>query len=308
MTFRLCAQTALVALAVLILSGCGDPVTNYSGPGLPAGYKKYEHDPNPVAEVTTSVGLIKIELYEDRVPDTVDNFVELCENHKYDNLPFHRIIKDFMVQGGDPQGNGMGGPGYTFDDEIYTATNKHEQYSVAMANRGKDQRTGQGTNGSQFFIVTDPKGRKMLDDRHTVFGKVIEGKDVVDKLNLTAVGTDGQTPTEKPKIISVKVVNKRPHDYKLAESKKHMDPSPRTFGPGKYTSEDFNKMMNQGGGVKVTPSTPPEIKTNPVVPAPVTPPPAKTPEPTKAPEPAKVSEPAKAPATPEPAKTEEPKK
>jgi peptidyl-prolyl cis-trans isomerase B (cyclophilin B) len=299
MTYRFCFRSALIALAVVVLSGCGDAVSTYTGPGLPAGYKKYEREPNPVAEIVTSAGTIKVELFEDRVPDTVDNFVELIEKGFYNNLAFHRIIKDFMIQGGDPVGNGTGGPGYTFNDEIYTGTNKHEQYSLAMANRGKDPNTGKGTNGSQFFIVTDPKGRHSLDDRHTVFGKVIEGKDVVDKLNLTPV--NGETPVDKPKIISAKIVaNKRPHDYKLAESKKTMERTSRTLGQGTYTPEMINKMLNQNN---------PDVKPLPVpvTPVPVTPPAPVPPVPATpaAPAPATPVTPAPAtPAAPAPAKTE----
>ncbi|MEI6235678.1 MAG: peptidylprolyl isomerase [Planctomycetota bacterium] len=247
--------------------------------------------------MVTSAGTIKIELFEDRVPDTVDNFVELCESDKYKGLTFHRIIKDFMIQGGDPAGNGTGGPGYTFDDEIYTATNKHERYSVSMANRGKDRQTGKGTNGSQFFIVTNPKGTPHLDGGHTVFGKVIEGMDVVDKLNETKV--TGEKPDVLPTIISAKVVaNKRPHDYKLADSKKQKDQS-RSFGPGTYTPEDFKRMMGNSTSTPPTPGATP-----PVVP-PTTPPATKPTEPAKTP-----ATPATKPAEPvkTPAKADETKK
>lgn len=298
MTFRLSAQVALAALTFALLTGCND-TNNYSGPGLPEGYKKYEREPNPVVELTTTAGPIKIELYEDRVPDTVDNFVELVDKGFYNGLTFHRIVKDFMIQGGDPEGNGSGGPGYTFDDEIYTATNKNDQYAVAMANRGKDQSGRRGTNGSQFFIVTDPKGRHELDGRHTVFGKVIEGKEVVDKLNLTPV--NGETPIDKPKILSAKVVaNKRPHEYKLAESKKQMERN-HTLGQGTYTPEMLNKMLNQGSVQNGKAPTPIEFK--PPVPATK---PAGTPAPTKPVVPAPATPVTPTPATP--AKPEEPKK
>ena len=244
MTFRFGSMLALTVLALLGFSGCDDSSAPYTGPGLPAGYTKYQHEPNPIVELTTTAGPIKIELFEDRTPDTVDNFVELVEKHFYDGVTFHRIIKDFMIQGGDPKGDGSGGPGYKFDDEIYTSTNKNDQYAVAMANSGKDPQSGKGTNGSQFFIVTDPKGRHHLDKLHTVFGKVIEGKDVVDKLNLTPVDPkDGQTPLEKPKILSAKVVaNKRSHDYKLDEKKKQMDRTMK-LGPGSYSPEEIKKLL-----------------------------------------------------------------
>ncbi len=184
MTFRLSAICSIFASAILALSGCGDSLPPYSGPGLPKDYVKFKREPDPIVEMVTSAGTIKLELFEDRAPDTVDNFVELVERHFYDGLTFHRIIKDFMIQGGDPAGTGMGGPGYKFDDEIIPESNKIEQYTLAMANStkpGDESVAGKGTNGSQFFIVTNPTGCPWLDSKHTAFGKVIEGKDVVDK-------------------------------------------------------------------------------------------------------------------------------
>ena len=119
----------------------------------------------------TDRGPIKLELYPDKAPLTVANFVNLARRGYYDGLNFHRVIADFMIQGGCPQGTGTGGPGYKFEDE---ATNgvRHERGVLSMANAGPN------TNGSQFFIthVATP----WLDGKHTVFGKVVEGLDVVD--------------------------------------------------------------------------------------------------------------------------------
>ena len=123
--------------------------------------------------MTTNHGDITFELYDEDAPKTVDNFRTLAEKGYYDGLTFHRIIRDFMIQGGCPQGTGTGGPGYEFEDEI----NQHKvtRGALAMANAGPN------TNGSQFFIVTTAAA-PWLDGKHTVFGRVTDGMDVVDKL------------------------------------------------------------------------------------------------------------------------------
>jgi cyclophilin family peptidyl-prolyl cis-trans isomerase len=123
--------------------------------------------------MTTNHGSIVFEMFEEDAPKTVENFRKLAGEGFYDGLSFHRVISDFMVQGGCPEGTGTGGPGYTFEDEI----NRHKvvRGSLAMANAGPD------TNGSQFFIVT-ASACPWLDGKHTVFGKVTSGMEVVDKL------------------------------------------------------------------------------------------------------------------------------
>jgi cyclophilin family peptidyl-prolyl cis-trans isomerase len=125
------------------------------------------------ATMSTNHGDITLELFDEDAPKTVENFKTLAEKGFYDGLVFHRIIKDFMIQGGCPQGTGTGGPGYTFEDEI----NRHRvvRGALAMANAGPN------TNGSQFFIVTVDQA-PWLDGKHTVFGQVTSGMDVVDKL------------------------------------------------------------------------------------------------------------------------------
>ena len=123
------------------------------------------------AHFDTSRGSIKVELFADKAPLTVANFVNLVQRGFYDGLTFHRVIADFMIQGGCPEGSGRGGPGYRFEDETKNGV-AHERGSLSMANAGPN------TNGSQFFIThikTD-----WLDGRHTVFGKVLEGQEVVD--------------------------------------------------------------------------------------------------------------------------------
>jgi cyclophilin family peptidyl-prolyl cis-trans isomerase len=125
------------------------------------------------AIIKTNHGPIHVELYPDDAPKTVDNFVKLANDGFYDRVIFHRVIPDFMIQGGDPTGTGSGGPGYTFEDEF----NDHrvERGALAMANAGPN------TNGSQFFVVTT-EAAPWLDGKHTVFGRVTDGMDVVDKI------------------------------------------------------------------------------------------------------------------------------
>jgi cyclophilin family peptidyl-prolyl cis-trans isomerase len=147
------------------------------------------------ATMNTSEGAITFELFDDDAPETVANFRKLAGDGFYDGLTFHRVIKDFMIQGGCPQGTGTGGPGYTFDDEI----NDHKltRGALAMANAGPN------TNGSQFFIVTAEQC-PWLDGKHTVFGEVAAGMDVVDKLE--GVDTDAaDRPTAPVGISSVEL-------------------------------------------------------------------------------------------------------
>jgi cyclophilin family peptidyl-prolyl cis-trans isomerase len=133
------------------------------------------------ATMTTNHGDITIELFDDDAPKTVENFRKLARDGFYDGLVFHRVIKDFMIQGGCPQGTGTGGPGYTFEDEI----NPHKivRGALAMANAGPN------TNGSQFFIVTTAAA-PWLDGKHTVFGEVTSGMDAVDAIE--GLPTDGR--------------------------------------------------------------------------------------------------------------------
>jgi cyclophilin family peptidyl-prolyl cis-trans isomerase len=140
--------------------------------------------------MTTNKGDIVFEMFEDDAPKTVGNFRTLAEKGFYDGLTFHRIIRDFMIQGGCPQGTGTGGPGYTFEDEINP--NKVVRGALAMANAGPD------TNGSQFFIVTTDAA-PWLDGKHTVFGKVTSGMEVVDQLE--ALPTDRSDRPREPAII-----------------------------------------------------------------------------------------------------------
>jgi cyclophilin family peptidyl-prolyl cis-trans isomerase len=136
------------------------------------------------ATMHTSAGTIELELHDADAPKTVENFRKLAADGFYDGLIFHRVIKDFMIQGGCPHGTGTGGPGYEFEDEI----NEHRivRGALAMANRGPD------TNGSQFFIVTTDAA-PWLDGKHTVFGEVRSGMDAVDSIEGTETG-----PQDRP--------------------------------------------------------------------------------------------------------------
>jgi cyclophilin family peptidyl-prolyl cis-trans isomerase len=139
------------------------------------------------ATLHTSEGPIELELHSDDAPKTVDNFVKLARDGFYEGVIFHRVIPDFMIQGGDPTGKGTGGPGYQFEDEI----NEHpvERAALAMANAGPN------TNGSQFFIVT-VESAPWLDGKHTVFGRVTSGMEVVDRIS--AVDRDANDRPREP--------------------------------------------------------------------------------------------------------------
>ena len=145
------------------------------------------------ATMTTNHGTIEIELYDEDAPVTVENFKKLAGDGFYDGVIFHRVIPDFMIQGGDPTGTGSGGPGYQFDDE----QNDHgvDRGVLAMANAGPN------TNGSQFFIVT-ADACPWLNGKHTVFGRVTSGMDVVDAISQVDTGP-GDRPREEVRIESV---------------------------------------------------------------------------------------------------------
>ena len=167
--------------------------------GLGASWKE---TPGMYAVIETNHGTIVAELYADKTPKTVENFVGLAEatkpykdpnlgemvkKHFFDGLIFHRVIPGFMMQGGDPLGSGMGGPGYRFEDEIVPSLTFDKPGRLAMANSGPN------TNGSQFFITQVPTPH--LNGRHTIFGQVVEGQDIVDKI-CTTLGTPGGKPKE----------------------------------------------------------------------------------------------------------------
>jgi peptidyl-prolyl cis-trans isomerase B (cyclophilin B) len=147
------------------------------------------------ATLHTNHGAIAVELFDEDAPKTVENFLKLSRDGFYDGVIFHRVIPDFMIQGGDPTGTGSGGPGYSFEDEFND--HKVERGALAMANAGPH------TNGSQFFVVTT-QAAPWLDGKHTVFGRVTEGMDAVD--SISAVETDANDkPRESVTIERVEV-------------------------------------------------------------------------------------------------------
>jgi peptidyl-prolyl cis-trans isomerase A (cyclophilin A) len=177
---------------------------------------------NPTVTLSTTHGDIEIELFADRAPRTVENFLNLAEHDPaadadpavetptwedpetgeirgdslYEGVTFHRIIEDFMIQGGDPTGTGRGGPGYQFDDEFHDDLRHDGPGKLSMANSGPD------TNGSQFFITLDAQPR--LDGKHAVFGEVVEGMDVVEEIGNVATDANDQ-PQEEVAIESVTI-------------------------------------------------------------------------------------------------------
>jgi peptidyl-prolyl cis-trans isomerase B (cyclophilin B) len=159
--------TIVLIIIVSITLGCigSEPGSDTTAPG--------DSGKNRIATIVTEKGTIKFELYETEAPITTKNFIELAQKGFYDGLTFHRVIRGFMIQGGDPKGDGRGGPGYTIQDE-FSPNLKHTKGAVSMANAGPN------TGGSQFFITEAPQPH--LDGKHSVFGQVIEGQEVVEKI------------------------------------------------------------------------------------------------------------------------------
>lgn len=152
------------------------------------------------ATISTNMGDIKIRLFESFAPKSVENFIKLSEKGYYNGIIFHRVIKDFMIQGGDPSGNGTGGAsiwGKPFEDE-FSDKLKNLKGTLSMANSGKN------TNGSQFFIVQKTDGTPWLDNVHSVFGQVFEGLDIVDKIASVEVGTNDK-PVDDVVIKGIKI-------------------------------------------------------------------------------------------------------
>jgi peptidyl-prolyl cis-trans isomerase B (cyclophilin B) len=183
--------TAVLALGVVAVFVYQEVVAGDPQPTDPK--EKAMAEPLPQVTIKTDKGDIVLELAEDDAPNTVANFISLAEKGFYDGLTFHRVIPDFMIQGGDPTGTGRGGPGYTIADEISPKL-KHARGVISMANAGPN------TGGSQFFIthVATP----WLDGKHAIFGKVVKGLEVVDAIR------------QGDKMNKVTVDRKRNHEYK----------------------------------------------------------------------------------------------
>lgn len=170
-------------------------------------FNQHKLDTNPQVKIETSKGDIVIELFEDEAPNTVANFISLVEKNFYDGLKFHRVIEGFVAQGGDPEGDGSGGPGYTIACECYEVeARRHYLGSLSMAHAGKD------TGGSQFFICLTRTPN--LNEMHTVFGRVIDGIDVLDNLSRNYTSTEPIPNSETDVIKNMEVVRKRDHEYK----------------------------------------------------------------------------------------------
>jgi peptidyl-prolyl cis-trans isomerase B (cyclophilin B) len=130
-----------------------------------------------IAEIHTNKGVMKIEFFENDAPKTVENFCKLAESGYYNGVKFHRVIPDFVIQGGDPTGTGAGGPGYSIPCELTGGNQYHDRGVLSMAHRGRD------TGGSQFFICHNRSNTQHLDRVHTCFGKVVEGMDVIEQIH-----------------------------------------------------------------------------------------------------------------------------
>lgn len=185
------ALVFLLATFVLFTTGC-------SAAGMNDKDKGAKKMTNPIAVFETNHGTFEIELFEDKAPITVKNFIDLAEKGFYDGLIFHRVIDGFMIQGGDPNGMGTGGPGYTIPDEFHKDLKHDSEGVLSMANAGPN------TGGSQFFITL--AATPWLDGHHSVFGKVVKGMDVVREIG--KVDTDFQN---KPlaKVVMEKVTIRR---------------------------------------------------------------------------------------------------
>jgi cyclophilin family peptidyl-prolyl cis-trans isomerase len=190
------AAAALIAAPVLAGCGSSDSASSTAAADTAAsGAKTWSAPPKMsidvnaayTADLTTSEGDIQIALDPKQAPKTVNNFVFLAKQGFYDGVTFHRVIPDFVIQGGDPQGTGQGGPGYQFEDELPKA-GAYKVGSVAMANAGPN------TNGSQFFIIVGAQGAA-LPPAYSLFGKVTQGQDVADKIStMAAPGTETPDP------------------------------------------------------------------------------------------------------------------
>ncbi len=180
--------------------------------------KQQAKDDLPQVKIVTSKGEMTFELFEEEAPNTVANFVSLIEKKFYDGLKFHRVVEGFVAQGGDPKGDGSGGPGYTIKCECSSPeARRHYVGSLSMAHAGED------TGGSQFFICLDRSSTAALDGRHTVFGRVTSGLDVLDNLARNYTSTAAIANAESDTITSMTIIRKRDHEYKPEVTKEDSD-------------------------------------------------------------------------------------
>lgn len=191
----------LLAVAMLLLGGCGgsQPAPTPAAPPSDPGPRKIMNSANPIALFETNKGNFKVELFADKAPVTVQNFITLTNKKFYDGLIFHRVIPDFMIQGGDPKGNGTGGPGYAIKDEFHPDLKHNGAGILSMANAGPN------TGGSQFFITL--AATPWLDGKHAIFGQVIEGLEVVKAIGKVKTGA-GDKPVEPVQIQKITIEGK----------------------------------------------------------------------------------------------------
>lgn len=179
----------VLLLQLFVVSGCSDTKASPQPAAEPLAKQAAVH--NSIAKFETSKGDFKVELFQDKAPATSQNFITLVNKGFYNNLIFHRVIDGFMIQGGDPNGNGTGGPGYRIKDEFHPDLKHNAAGILSMANAGPN------TGGSQFFITLVPT--PWLDNKHAVFGKVVEGLEVVKAIG--KVKTDGSDRPLEPVVI-----------------------------------------------------------------------------------------------------------
>ena len=189
-------SSILIAVLALLVAGCtlGNGVTSMGAADIP----KEENAMNTHVLLETTMGNIELELFEKTMPITVGNFKKLVSQGFYNGVIFHRVIPDFMIQGGDPTGTGMGGPGYKIKDE-FSSSNKNDQGTISMANAGPN------TGGSQFFI--NAVNNNFLDTKHPVFGRVVKGMEIVDAISQVKTGA-GDRPVTDVVIKKASVVGK----------------------------------------------------------------------------------------------------
>lgn len=213
-----------ILMSMLVLIGCGNTKTNTAKTGEAAPKSEStnaESEPTkenknlPVATITVDgYGVMDVELYPEIAPNTVNNFISLANKGFYNNLKFHRIIKDFMIQGGDPKGNGTGGPGYSIEGEFtsngFANSLKHTKGVISMA-RSQDPNSA----GSQFFIMSGDASN--LDGEYAAFGKVISGLDVLDKIR--SVETSSNDAPKKDVVITSITVDTKGVEYKEPKKK-----------------------------------------------------------------------------------------
>ena len=183
MSRKIVSILVILIMQLLVVAGCSSSPSTPSTPVAPDNTAKQTiSKKNSVAKFETSKGDFKIELFEDKAPITTKNFIDLVNKKFYDGLIFHRVIDGFMIQGGDPSGNGTGGPGYKIADEFHPDLKHDAPGILSMANAGPN------TGGSQFFITLAPTPH--LDKKHAVFGKVIAGLDVVKTIGKVKTGAN----------------------------------------------------------------------------------------------------------------------